>query len=505
MEPSPEDGAVSRNPSLGPGKGRRHCQARKAQLQKSPHLCGSQKSLAAASLMSQKLWIMGAPASLVSSEDLKNPEFVGEGGFGTVFRAQHEKWNCDVAVKVVNSEALSREVKTMASLNNQYVLRLLGVTRNLQWDSVSGPALVTQFMENGSLSGLLQRDCPRPWLLICRLLKEVVLGMSYLHSLNPVLLHRDLKPSNVLLDTNLHAKLADFGLSTFQGRSQSGTGFESQELGGTLAYLAPELLADINKKASKASDVYSFGILMWALLAGREPEVVAQVSLVHETVVEKQVRPPLTELPPPSPQTPGLEELKTLMQCSWSHKPSERPLFPECQETTEKVYSGAHGNMDAAISEVTTFLSQHRSRNRRLSAPQPSQEGKEVDGGATGSQSSWTDSTLSESLTRLELKHSPTPVPKEYTGLTEGSRAQEEQVPHARRAGASSYSMGQNLQTPETSPFTSQAGRPILTGTPSPGPQGDQEAKGHDTNSSSRAPEPNPPTGTHSPPAPFPY
>ncbi|XP_013365849.1 PREDICTED: receptor-interacting serine/threonine-protein kinase 3 isoform X4 [Chinchilla lanigera] len=401
--------------------------------------------------MSQKLWIMGAPASLVSSEDLKNPEFVGEGGFGTVFRAQHEKWNCDVAVKVVNSEALSREVKTMASLNNQYVLRLLGVTRNLQWDSVSGPALVTQFMENGSLSGLLQRDCPRPWLLICRLLKEVVLGMSYLHSLNPVLLHRDLKPSNVLLDTNLHAKLADFGLSTFQGRSQSGTGFESQELGGTLAYLAPELLADINKKASKASDVYS-------------------------------------------PQTPGLEELKTLMQCSWSHKPSERPLFPECQETTEKVYSGAHGNMDAAISEVTTFLSQHRSRNRRLSAPQPSQEGKEVDGGATGSQSSWTDSTLSESLTRLELKHSPTPVPKEYTGLTEGSRAQEEQVPHARRAGASSYSMGQNLQTPETSPFTSQAGRPILTGTPSPGPQGDQEAKGHDTNSSSRAPEPNPPT-----------
>ncbi|KAM6181655.1 receptor-interacting serine/threonine-protein kinase 3 [Erethizon dorsatum] len=300
------------------------------------------------------LRLSGASASLVSSEDLKNPEFVGEGGFGTVFRAQHRKWNCNVAVKIVNSEALSREVKTMASLSNQYVLRLLGVTENLWWDSVSGPALVTQFMENGSLSGLLQRDCPRPWPLLCRLLQEVVLGMSYLHNLNPVLLHRDLKPSNVLLDANLHAKLADFGLSTFQGRSQSGTGYELQEPGGTLAYLAPELLADINKKASKASDVYSFGILMWALLAGREPEVVAQISLVRETVFEKQIRPPLTELPPSSPETPGLEELKKLMQRSWSHEPNDRPpFFPECQETTEKACWGAHGNMDAAISEVS--------------------------------------------------------------------------------------------------------------------------------------------------------
>ncbi|XP_057577066.1 receptor-interacting serine/threonine-protein kinase 3 isoform X3 [Hippopotamus amphibius kiboko] len=217
-----------------------------------------------------KLWHSGASAQLVPIEELENPELIGRGGFGVVFRAQHRTWGSDVAVKIVNWQAISREVKAMASLHNNHVLLLLGVTEKLEWEYVSGPALVTEFMENGSLAVLLQPQCPRPWPLLCRLLQELVLGMCYLHSLNPVLLHRDLKPSNVLLDSELHVKLADFGLSTFLGGSQSQTG--SGESGCTLAYLAPELLADINRKASKASDVYSFGILMWAVLAGREAE-----------------------------------------------------------------------------------------------------------------------------------------------------------------------------------------------------------------------------------------
>lgn len=96
----------------------------------------------------------------------------------------------------------------MASLDNEFVLRLEGVIEKVNWDHVPKPALVTKFMENGSLSRLLQPECPRPWPLLCRLLKEVVLGMFYLHNRNPVLLHRDLKPSNVLLDPELHVKVS---------------------------------------------------------------------------------------------------------------------------------------------------------------------------------------------------------------------------------------------------------------------------------------------------------
>ncbi|XP_019284829.2 receptor-interacting serine/threonine-protein kinase 3 isoform X3 [Panthera pardus] len=360
----------------------------------------------------------GTPASLVPLEELENLKFIGEGGFGPVFWARHRTWDLDVAVKIMNRETISREVKAMASLRGQHVLHLLGVTGKLEWEHVRGPALVTQFMENGSLVGLLQPHCPRPWPFLCRLLQELVLGMCYLHSQNPVLLHRNLKPSNVLLDSDLHPKLADFGLFTFQGGSTSLA--RSEEL--ALAYLAPELLADVNRRASMASDVYSFGILMWAVLAGREAEIVAPKSAVQEAVCERQIRPPLTKLPQPGPETPGLEGLKRLMQHCWSHEPKDRPSFQECRPNTEEALNLVNKEMDAAVSMVKKFLSEHRGSNRMLSAPKPGPGGTETDEprGTTGSH----DSIASEMLNKLNLKEAPSCVPKKCTNLPERIRTQ---------------------------------------------------------------------------------
>ncbi|XP_060475352.2 receptor-interacting serine/threonine-protein kinase 3 isoform X3 [Panthera onca] len=360
----------------------------------------------------------GTPASLVPLEELENLKFIGEGGFGPVFWARHRTWDLDVAVKIMNRETISREVKAMASLRGQHVLHLLGVTGKLEWEHVRGPALVTQFMENGSLVGLLQPHCPRPWPFLCRLLQELVLGMCYLHRQNPVLLHRNLKPSNVLLDSDLHPKLADFGLFTFQGGSTSLA--RSEEL--ALAYLAPELLADVNRRASMASDVYSFGILMWAVLAGREAEIVAPKSAVQEAVCERQIRPPLTKLPQPGPETPGLEGLKRLMQHCWSHEPKDRPSFQECRPNTEEALNLVNKEMDAAVSMVKKFLSEHRGSNRMLSAPKPGPGGTETDEprGTTGSH----DSIASEMLNKLNLKEAPSCVPKKCTNLPERIRTQ---------------------------------------------------------------------------------
>uniref|UniRef100_A0A8C6RHQ1 Receptor-interacting serine/threonine-protein kinase 3 n=1 Tax=Nannospalax galili TaxID=1026970 RepID=A0A8C6RHQ1_NANGA len=410
-----------------------------------------------------KLWPHGTPASLVHPDELKNPKFVDKGGFGAVFRAQHTTWGHDVAVKIVNSKALSREVKAMASLCNQHMLLLLGTIENLEWDYVSGPALVTGFMENGSLAGLLQPKCPRPWPLLCRLLQELVLGMCYLHSLNPVLLHRDLKPSNVLLDPELHAKLADFGLSTFQGGSQSEAG--SKYPGGTLAYLAPELLANVNRKASTASDVYSFGILMWAVLAGRE------TSLVYGAVCERQNRPPLAEMPPSSTDTPGLEGLKELMQQCWSDDPKDRPSFQDCRPKTNDAYILVQNKADAAVSEVKNFLSEHRSSNRKLSVSE--------------NQYLCTDPIISEMLNNLNLEGSSSPVPEKCT----------KQIGGARTAETSSNTVTGTSQARDTLPFRGQIPSSVLTGTPGPGPQKNQGDERHSTNWSSWTPGPNPPAG----------
>ncbi|XP_053450406.1 receptor-interacting serine/threonine-protein kinase 3 isoform X2 [Nycticebus coucang] len=439
--------------------------------------------------MSRKSWASGDSAPLMSHLDLKNPELIGKGGFGVVFRAQHVKWNMDVAVKIVNSEEISKEVKTMGSLRNPHVLLLLGVTKNLEWDYVSGPGLVTLFMENGSLAGLLQPQCPRAWPLLYRLLREVVLGMCYLHSLTPPLLHRDLKPSNVLLDQELHAKLADFGLSTFQGNSQSGSG--SGEPGGTLAYLAPELFASVNQKTSTASDVYSFGILTWAVLAGREVELPSQTALVCVALCEMQHRPSLDELPQSGPETPGLEELKKLMQQCWSNKPEDRPPFEDCQPITDGAFRQLEGKIDAAVTMVRKFLAEHRSSNR-LSAPESSRGGTEMDGlsGNTEILCS-SDSSVVSKLTKLSLEETSSSVPKKCTSLTERSRAQAEQAQHANMARTHSDSMAQPPQTPEIAPFRNQMPSPSLAGALGPGPQRNQGAERNDRNWS-QAQRPNP-------------
>ncbi|XP_037690602.1 receptor-interacting serine/threonine-protein kinase 3 [Choloepus didactylus] len=418
-------------------------------------------------MSSDKLWLVGASAPTVLREELENLEFVGQGGFGTVFRTRHTKWGYDVAVKLVNSESITREVKAMRNLRNKFVLLLLGVTGKLTTEYGYGPALVTQFMENGSLAELLQPQCPRPWPLLCRLLQEVVLGMCYLHSLNPVLLHRDLKPSNVLLDSELHVQLADFGLSTFQKSSKSEAGFK--EPGGTLAYLAPELLANINQNASKACDVFSFGILMWAVLAGREPDKV-KTSLVQTVVCEEQVRPPLTELPHPGPETPGLEVLMELMQQCWSHKPNDRPSFQDCRTNIDKAILQEQDKVDTSVSKVKKFLSEHRGSSRRGSAPELGPGGTELDGAES-------DSMVSEFWNKMHLKEAPSSDPEKNARLTERIRAKGKQAQDAKSAGTSSNSTARPPQTPETSSSRNQMPGFTSPWTSGPWPQRNQGAE----------------------------
>ncbi|XP_049624920.1 receptor-interacting serine/threonine-protein kinase 3 [Suncus etruscus] len=312
--------------------------------------CGAPTSPSTSLMLTDSIWQNGPRDSpLMPCEILTNPQFIGKGGFGKVFKARHKDWMQDVAVKIVDSESISEEVKAMANLRNEFVMQLLGVTNKLTWAGKAQPALVTHFMEYGSLTGLLQPECPRPWPLLCRLLWEVVRGMCYLHSLNPVLLHRDLKPSNVLLDKELHAKVADFGLSTFQTE-------KPEQARGTLEYLAPELLAKRNQQASRASDVYSFGILMWSVLAGREVETVSHTSLMQGAICMRHNQPPLTELPQPSSERPGLEELTILMKDCWSFTPQDRPSFRECSSKIEAAFK----LVKATKMDIDTEVSRNR-------------------------------------------------------------------------------------------------------------------------------------------------
>ncbi|XP_072359942.1 ankyrin repeat and protein kinase domain-containing protein 1-like isoform X5 [Scyliorhinus torazame] len=229
----------------------------------------------------------------------------------------------------------------MKELQFQHIVRLVG----LYQDPGQPLGIVMELMENGSLASLQQQELvPGP--LKVRLIHEVALGMNYIHGLQPPLLHLDLNPRNVLLDEGLHAKVADFGLSKLKQFASSSA---LTSIAGTIEYLPPEALkSDINQyKPIPATDVYSFGILMWSILTGKQPYSDANEVLIQILIPTGQ-RPDLNLLP--SEETlEKLKDLKELMQKCWHDQPQDRPPFNECRVQTEAAFR-AHGTnaIDAA-------------------------------------------------------------------------------------------------------------------------------------------------------------
>ncbi|CAM9795588.1 unnamed protein product [Lampetra planeri] len=199
----------------------------------------------------------------------------------------------------------------------QFVLPVRGTFRDEH-----NLGVVMEFMPHGSIAGLLERLEP-PWSLRFRLLHEVALAMNFLHSLEPQLLHLDLKPQNVLLDEDLHAKVADFGLSKFKKTEASHR--SDVNVLGTQEYMPPESLSNINHRPNTAFDVYSYAILIWAVLTREVPYEYAPSDLILLLVPEGQ-RPDLMKIPK-NANVAGIAKYEDLMKLCWDGDQPKRPSF----------------------------------------------------------------------------------------------------------------------------------------------------------------------------------
>ncbi|XP_054457123.1 receptor-interacting serine/threonine-protein kinase 3 [Anoplopoma fimbria] len=298
---------------------------------------------------------------LIGNSCLEGWKKIGSGGFGQIFKARHHQWCCDVAIKLLHyddgsSASLLREIDMMRQGSSPYVILVRGV---FEGHAPSCPStklgLVMEFMERGSLASLQDslHGAP-PWPLVFRLAHQVALGINFLHSLSPALLHLDLKPSNVLLDSALNAKLTDFGLSRFSQSVTRRSKKDGEEEGGTTNYMPPEAF-HLSYKPTKASDIYSYGILLWSIVTGQQPYAYAKSSLVRFRIPEGD-RPSLDEIRLQTAGIAGLTRLMELMERCWDTIPQRRPSALACTTEAEELFKMHKHAINDVVYEVLKIL-----------------------------------------------------------------------------------------------------------------------------------------------------
>jgi serine/threonine protein kinase/tetratricopeptide (TPR) repeat protein len=198
---------------------------------------------------------------------------LGAGGMGVVYFATDTKLNRPAAIKVLpenlaDTEArrrFQREAQLVSSLNHPHIVTVYdaGEYEGRQY-------LITEYVDGGTLRQWARR--PRGWQAIVELLIGVADGIAVAHEAG--ILHRDIKPENVLLAKNGYAKLADFGIAKLLETDPLAddpyavlSSDQHSTRVGTAAYMSPQQLQ--GQPLDARSDVYSFGLTLYELLAGR--------------------------------------------------------------------------------------------------------------------------------------------------------------------------------------------------------------------------------------------
>ncbi|VAI55605.1 unnamed protein product [Triticum turgidum subsp. durum] len=209
---------------------------------------------------------------------------LGEGGFGPVYDGFLED-GTQVAVKLRSQSSnqgvkeFLTEAQNLTGIHHRNLVSLIGYCKDGEY-----MALVYEYMSEGDLQHKLRgrdrNDGCLTWRQRLHIVLESAQGLEYLHkACSPPFIHRDVKTSNILLDANLKAKVADFGL--MKAFNQDGdTHVSTARVVGTPGYLAPEYATVL--ELTEKSDVYSFGVVLLEVITGKPPFVqIPQAQPIH--------------------------------------------------------------------------------------------------------------------------------------------------------------------------------------------------------------------------------
>ncbi|MCK6624496.1 MAG: protein kinase [Anaerolineae bacterium] len=196
-------------------------------------------------------------------------EQLGSGGMATVFKAYHPALDRYVAIKILHPafkadpqffERFQREARIVAKLEHPHIIPVYDFNEHH-----GEPYLVMRFVEGETLKPEMSGKL-LPAAEILRLLRPICSALSYAHQQG--VLHRDIKPSNIMVTTDGHIFLTDFGLARMV---QAGESTLSQDMMiGTPQYISPEQAQGISQLDGR-TDIYSLGVVLFEMFTGRVP------------------------------------------------------------------------------------------------------------------------------------------------------------------------------------------------------------------------------------------
>ena len=268
---------------------------------------------------------------------------LGRGAFGVVYQGHDPKLKRDVAIKVLNKDALSsaraverflREARVVAQMHHGHIVPVyeLGEHDGCHY-------IASRFVPGRTLADLVPEGGLEPAEAV-RLVLQLLEALAYAHEMN--VLHRDVKAANAIVDTKGHLYLMDFGLAGWVGQTE-GRATKDGTVMGTPAYMPPEQARGDIQHLSAASDQYSAGVVLYELLTGRVPfEGGPPLALLYNVI----------ETPPPRPSgfRLGLDpQLEALCLRALAKKPEER--FGSCLEFAEalRTWQAGRGSATAVV------------------------------------------------------------------------------------------------------------------------------------------------------------
>ncbi len=264
-------------------------------------------------------------------------QFIGEGGFGQVYRAFDTELQRAVAIKIAHHKArtggddLLQEARRVAKLRHAGIVAVHDVGHDEQILFV-----VSDFIEGQSLAQLLEAKPPVPW-DAAKLVARIAEALHFAHEQGFV--HRDIKPANILIDQQGQPLIADFGIAATSEELTQGTHLSS----GTLPYMAPEQVAGEVQLVDGRTDVYSLGVVLYEMLTGRTPHEARTPTALREQIL---FRAPL-RLDAPA------ELQQVCLRCLAKH-PADR--FPTAQALAEALRQAVTGKAHAQRWRVTLIV-----------------------------------------------------------------------------------------------------------------------------------------------------